>query len=181
MERLIGDFLDLNYHIIQERINSKLPKILANLRANYYHKKLIRSAKKIPNAKSYKLNKENLSEYFFFVLSNYEGKYGCIEKIIYSDTTKNLTALIRHDNWYGNIIIEKNDSKYFDFNLTYTGNSRGTQYYASHSINLSHEQIELNNLLAEINNKLLIDISNYLVDYISIFTRKEKGNYEIHK
>ena len=172
MERLIGDYLDLNYAITQEKINAKGIKFFANHKARRRYKRLIKSADKIKKA-NYRLNRENLSELFSFIYSNHDGNFRCIKKVIISDNTNSITGMMQSDDYSASIIINNIDTE-FDFQAIFYDQDRNKHSFSVTSEDLSfHNNLELDNYMEKLNKDLLIAVSDYLVDYISNFLRKD--------
>jgi len=172
MERLIGDYLDLNYAITQEKIKSKGIKFFINHKANKRYKRLIKSAEKIKKA-NYRLNRENLSELFSFIYSNHDGNFNCIKKVIVSDNTNSITGMMQTKDYSASIIINNIDAE-FDFQAIFYDKDRNKHSFSVTSKDLSfHNNLELDNYMDKLNKDLLIAVSDYLVDYISNFLRKD--------
>jgi len=173
MERIIGDYLDLNYEITQEKINAKKFKFLANIKANKRYKRLIKSAEKIKKSNTYRLNKENLSELFSFISSNHDGVFGCIKKVIVSDNTNSITGMMSSNNYNVSIIINKNE-ELFEFQAKYIDKNNNEKYYSVSGKDLSYKNnLELDYFMEILNKDLLETLSDYITDYISNFLRKE--------
>jgi hypothetical protein len=175
--RLIGDFLELNADILSNQFNSKYPKFIANLQAKYYRNKLIKSANKLKKS-NFILNTDNLVELFIYIYNNYEGNYGCINKILINLNNYNNSIIdteIVIDNIKAHINIDTSNPKM-------TINGVIIKDKINHSFNINTYELKSNKPVSSevipiINKKLLEDLSNYILEIIGNYSNKERKGY----
>ena len=172
--RIIGDFLEINADIVQKRFKSKLPSFLANIDEKYYRNKLIKRAKKMKNSNMI-LSIYNIYELFVYTYNNFppDGKYKSIwrSKIMVSDNNVEAEAVIKFDNITSIISIDKNEET-LDVNILEENN----QYYTRCNKLLKHSKkgSKIDILLMRINKELLNIITDYIIETLEAYNRKDK-------
>ena len=73
MDRIIGDFLEVNASILEKRVKSKLPKFISKFIWNKDKKKLLQNIDTLRNS-DYILTMENISELSLYVYNNFDDK-----------------------------------------------------------------------------------------------------------
>lgn len=171
VNRLIGDCLELNADIIQNEHESKLPKFLAKLRANYYRYKLIKSVKKIEQGNT-PLSKDNLMELALYLYNNYRpyGEYKTISYVKYLESTDSyvMKLEVAKDVFSIFTLNEKNAS--FDAKIK---PAVDTTYDVSLK-ELTSDNDDLKHHLLEINHELLKVITQYIIDTIEEYKEMDK-------
>ena len=166
MDRIIGDYLEVNSDIVSEEFNSKFPKFIAKRISRHQRKKLMNSIE-VFRKSDYILDWANIVELFTYVFNNFEPehKFGVISNIEYYNNT--MEALVEFDGYYAIIYFE-----YIDFNkdenkfsLKMKHNSFGIDIelsrLASHSRKAQEYVDELNYVL-----------KNCIADYIEGIIKK---------
>lgn len=99
MDRIIGDFIEINGDIISREYNSKLPKFIKSRIANMQRKKLLSNLDKFKNS-NYILTWINIVELAYFVFNNFEPDH-CFEEIkrvtVHNDR---LEMLVEFEKYY---------------------------------------------------------------------------------
>lgn len=174
--RLIGECLEINADIVKERTNTKLPSFIADIISSYYRKRLLKSVKKLRNS-HYILTSENLLEFFNYTFNNFPpyGTYKSVSmsKIFDNDNYNTIVALIKFEDYTVDITIYSNIPDYFDINII-NDSQQGTNKYFLHLNSLYSENNNIKDILNIINEKLLNDITDYIIDTISIYGKKSK-------
>lgn len=175
MSRIIGDFLEINADIIQQRESSKLPKFIANIRASYHHKKLIKAVNKFKKSK-YILTKDNLAEFFAYTYNNFP-PYGSYKSVLASkinDKNANeIEGIIKFDSYKAVITIDKRYKK-FDISIYNKVSQISSQSCSINVEKLYSEKEVSSELLSKINEKILEDMCDYILSIIMIYYDKEK-------
>ena len=181
-DRIIGDCFEINTDIMNQYNESKLPKIIRKIRANYYKKKLLQEIEKIKDA-NVPLSKSILQEYFSCLYSNFppSGNYmhvRDIKNIIIGNGVNmmeiqlypvNLEDHNSHITVETFIKIDMNDPKNtMTVKLKYIMNNVINDYYFFRdSLELPNSYYE--KMIQEINSTIIYDIYEYLKDTIENF------------
>lgn len=175
-KRIIGDFLEINADIVKERFESKLPNFLADLRSNYYRNKLIKSAKKLKNS-NLPLSTENLYEFFIYVYNNFP-PHGAFQSVILTklnerDEGTNIEAVIQSEDLNAIISIDESETGFkVSISKRKTSDLKNgcTIHCKDRLVSTNSNSAEL---VTELNNLLLSDISDYIISIISAYTNKK--------
>ena len=160
--------------IVLERQNSKLPKILTNLRYTFYTNKLLKTINKYKNS-HYPLSKDNLSSYFNLVYNTYQPNrsYKSVTKIAYSGDHKSLQAKCSFDKYIATITIVESENT-FDIDIV----SADPHDIEFNNLHLSRYSLQSTNdtdhLLDTLDDQLLSDMANMIIDYIDDDKRIKK-------
>jgi hypothetical protein len=73
MNRIIGDFFELNASMIEKREKSKFPKFISNIIWKNDKKKLIKNVESLRNS-NYILTMQNIAELSLYVFNNFDDK-----------------------------------------------------------------------------------------------------------
>jgi len=177
IERLIGDFLELNAYIVQEEFNSKFPKFIAKIKSKKQRKRLLNNVEKIRNS-GVVLNVDNLMEYFSYLVSNYypETEFGAIIRCRVDEYSGLYEAVLSVEKQTAIITIDK--AAYPKFNVS----SRIiTDNNTSEGINVQTEELQSdkykkNKILSRINEILLNDICDFILEKIKPYQEDIKEN-----
>lgn len=175
MERIIGEFLEINADIVKQEANSKLPSFLSKLRANYFRRKLLKSLYKLEKS-DYILNRNDISELFAYTFNNFppKGSYNTIafSKVIERNGNIDTEGMIGFDKitCIFNLSTEKS---YFDFSI-----SSIDENGEMHRFNSSLDRLYANNkndyyndIIYKINKDLLKEIINYVESVLKMYKR----------
>lgn len=166
--RIIGDFLEINAQMVNQRETSKIPRFLSILRYKFYKRKLLKSLNKLRKS-NHILNMNNLSELFSYTFNNFPpyGDFGHISasKINNSEATE-LEAIVKSDSYRAVITIDK---KYDNFEISiYNKKSDISTERISISLDKLYTDIEsISEIIDLINKNLLEDICDYIYESIS--------------
>jgi hypothetical protein len=100
MNRIIGDFLEVNASMIEKREKSKLPKFISNYIWKRDRNKLLKNIDTLKNS-NYVLSLENISELSLYIFNNFDDKkYKSIIKVKIDKliTYENMEMLLKFDN-----------------------------------------------------------------------------------
>lgn len=164
MERIIGNFLEINSDIVSVEATSKKPKIIKKLRSKFFRFRLLKMVKKL-RKQNYILTKENLIEFFTYTFNNFP-PYGRYKSVYVSKVHDDrIEAILYIDN---NEILIFFDLKEKGFEFTISNHSEDgvnvNHLYCSE--NLSHKTIQV---VADVNEVLKNNICDYLEETISAF------------
>lgn len=170
-ERIIGSCLEINSDIIRMKFeDSKLPKIITNLREKYYRYKLIKSVKKFEKA-NIPLNKSNLLELFSYIYSNFPpyGSYKSIKQIMHveKESMNIWKTVIR----YSEDIVISIDIDYKDETMTLTTiiNDPKTDIrktYTDYITELKSDKPATKDIIDGLNKSLIKIIMEYILSVI---------------
>lgn len=177
VERLIGDFLEINANIVQDEFESKIPKFIKKFKYKKLRQRLLDNVDKLRQSEII-LNTDNLIEYFSYIVSNFypETKYGVITKCRVDEASGLYEAVLSFENQSAIISIDK--SRYPKFNVS----SRIIlEDETASGINIETEQLQSDTykkdkILGRINNMLLNDICNFITDRIKPYQEDIKEN-----
>ena len=120
MNRIIGDYFEINSDIVAKEFNSKLPKFISKRIAKKQRLKLLDSLTKFRES-NYIMNWINIVELFTYIYNNFDvdHKYKGVTKVeMYNNT---LEALVEFDGYYALIFFdhlpEGNNNEEIKFNL----------------------------------------------------------------
>ena len=170
--RLIGDFLEINADIVERRFKSKLPKILANIEEKHSRNKLIKTAKKIQESNMI-LSIYNLSELFIYTFNNFppNGKYKSIMISKVVNDSNNIEAVIKFEDIVSIINIDKKENT-IDVNITQDNNTFFTR--CNGLLKHSKKGSKVDIILMRINKELLNTITDYIIETLESYNRKDK-------
>lgn len=170
--RIIGDFLEINADIVERRFKSKLPKILANIQEKYSRNKLIKTAKKIQESNMI-LSIYNLSELFIYTFNNFppNGKYKSIMISKVVNDSNNIEAVIKFEDIVSIINIDKKENT-IDVNITQDNNTFFTR--CNGLLKHSKKGSKVDIILMRINKELLNTITDYIIETLESYNRKDK-------
>lgn len=164
IERIIGDFLEINSDMIYQRDKSKLPKFLSKLRYKININKLLKRVEIFRNSNIY-LSKENVLELFNYLYNTFDNnifKFSSSNTIItiYSFNKFIIDGSIISDN--GNFLvvinIEPPNSRFMEIRIRYYDDNE--QIFNNY--NFSIEKFD-NRFVLE---KLNFILKNFIADYI---------------
>ena len=173
VSRIIGDIIEINADILRENIESKYPKFIANIISRRQRSKLLKSITKFRNS-NYILTIDNLTEFFVYIFDNFDGAYGCIQKIdLKSDSVKStIDTKIAFDNYAIIINIETNNPK---MNMSgCTINEHGNTLFSISESSLYSTKPNAKDMLPILNTRLKNDMSDYMYNIIDSYN-KERG------
>ena len=170
--RIIGDFLEINADIVERRFKSKLPKILANIEEKHSRNKLIKSAKKIQESNMI-LSIYNLSELFIYTFNNFppNGKYKSIMISKVVNDSNNIEAVIKFEDIVSIINIDKKENT-IDVNITQDNNTFFTRCNGLLKNSKKGSRVDI--ILMRINKELLNTITDYIIETLESYNRKDK-------
>lgn len=182
--RIIGDILEINSDIINKRIESKAPKFITNLKEKYYRyrlNKIIKSFKK-----KLILDKFNLEELFSYILTYYEGKYKCIQKI------RQFTNNNDKNDIYADIVVNEDNSSTissYRYNITISNDKpnmtiTASEYCIDGSVNtMNYKVVNLytDNFKVNTNNNMITVLNNSLVDVLTSFLNEYLERFNNNK
>lgn len=170
--RLIGDFLEINADIVERRFKSKLPKLLADIQEKYSRNKLIKTAKKIRESDN-TLNLYNLSELFIYTFNNFppNGNYKSIMISKVVDEGNIIEAVIKFEDIVAIIDIDKKEN-IMDVNITQNNNTFFTRCGKLLKHNKKDSKVDI--ILKRINKELLNMITDYIIETLEAYNRKDK-------
>lgn len=178
--RLIGNFIEINADILSEQINSKRPKFIANIIAKRQRKRLLKLADKLSKS-GVILDKSNLAEFFTYVHSHYEGKYGIIKNIIISgneyDYEISATVIIDDDIRYIITITEQREMQIV-CNTSYKTSNGGFNTFKTR---LYSERPEYREYIELLNKGLREELFRYIREAIGAYSEKGKNGYVDNK
>lgn len=168
-ERIIGDCMEINAEIVEQRFTSKLPKFIARIREKYYRDKLIKIITKLKVANK-PLTSNNLFEFFIYLYNNYppKGSYKDIGYSVIIESSNRLIAKITGEKWDGQIKIDLSDLTKFELYLTvYKEVNLNTYNFTLKELTVSLE--EVSDYVSEMNTIILNNMSDYIIEYLSRF------------
>lgn len=170
--RIIGDFLEINADIVERRFKSKLPKILANIEEKHSRNKLIKTAKKIQESNMI-LSIYNLSELFIYTFNNFppNGKYKSIMISKVVNDSNNIEAVIKFEDIVSIINIDKKENT-IDVNITQDNNTFFTRCNGLLKHSKKGSRVDI--ILMRINKELLNTITDYIIETLESYNRKDK-------
>lgn len=181
-DRLIGDFLEINADIIYQRQISKLPKLFSNMKAKYYHKKLIKRVNRLKKS-NYILTRDNLSELFSYIYNNFPpyGSYKSIltSKINNEDATQvegvilfGSTELKSYTNIYSYKAVISIDNEINKMDVM-VNLQKGDDYenLFFEIDKLYSENNKTSEILEILNKQLLDDLTDYILSVISLYNK----------
>lgn len=164
MERIIGDFLEINADIVKQEVDSNLPKFLSKLKAKHFRRKLMKRLYKLKSTE-YILNSKNLSELFTYVFNNFPpmGEYNSIKysKVIEDGNSLRSEAVVEFDNIKCIITLDSND-KYFGINVSQTLEDDNRVGFNLSLNELYTEKEQYKDIISKINDKLLEELVSYI-------------------
>lgn len=169
MDRIIGDFLEINADIVKQEVDSNLPKFLSKMKAKLFRKRLLKSLYKLKSS-NYILNSRNLSELFTYTFNNFPpmGEYNSIKhsKII-EDTGYSIRseAVIEFDNIKCIIYLDSRE-KYFEINVSQTLENNNKMGFNLSLTELSSEKDQYKDIVSNINDKLVDELVSYIESII---------------
>ena len=166
-ERIVGEFEEINGQILEDELNSKLPKPLASFVGNINRKKLKKVLKKLRNS-DYIMTKDNLYELFFHVFNNYPpfGSFNNIQSSMLLNEKNIVGVYIKSDSENNTKTVSKftiyeQESQFHLEIMRERENGTVERIFVS-SRTLYKPEVELNGIISEINN----GIKNELCDFI---------------
>ena len=173
MNRIIGDFMEINSDIVVQQFNSKLPKFISKWLATNKRKKLLKTLDKFRNS-DYILVWNNIVELLIFVYNNFEPehKYKVVENVTLMNNK--LEAFIKFDNYQCLIYFEDLPIDHLDttdqdiwFNLKmHEISSRGQEGMDIQLSSLKGSAKRTQELLGELNYVLKNTICDYIEETI---------------
>ena len=105
MDRIIGDYMEINSDIVVREFNSKLPKFISKWISRNQRKKLLSSIEKFRNS-NYILTWFNLVELFTYIFNNFEPdhSYGIITKV--EIINNKMEALVEYDDYHALVFFD---------------------------------------------------------------------------
>ena len=167
MNRIIGDFFELNASILEKREKSKLPKFLSR----YIWKKNIRNIFKnieLLRNSDYVLNLFNITELATYIFNNFDDKkYKSIKliKLTKLINYNSISIVIKFDNIQALIEFVENSTS-FDLKITSKDNKEQTSTF---NYTLNRLENSRNNLVNILNKELRNVLCDYIYDSISLY------------
>ena len=178
--RLIGSFIEINADILADQINSKHSKFIAKIIADRNRKKLLRLANKLSRTKII-LDRENLLEFFTYIHSNYEGKYGIIKNIIISGNEYDFdiaASIIIDDDIRYVVTITNQKEMQIVCNPNYKTSTGGFNTFKTR---LYSSRKEYEEYLSLLNVELSKELFRYIHEVIAQYSNKKEKGYVISK
>lgn len=181
--RLIGDILEINSDIINQRVESKSPKIITSLKEMYYRHRLEKLIKRF-NKDKIILDKSNIHELLVYLYTYKDGKYKDITNIVMK-AQFGVDVIVADVSVYPDISYIK-DIKYVinissreeEMNiLTIIHRAEGTVLTHTFRLNsLSYFDIDgdLQIAISSLNDTLLNLLESFLLEYLDRY-KKNKG------
>ena len=175
MDRIIGDFLEINADITKWQFESKLPKFVAKFMANCKRKSLLKRVKRLSES-GYVLNINNLIEFITYLYNNYppKGKYGSIyqSKIVDDIEPHAIEAVFHHDVVTAVITIYGKESG-MDINIQHKVSQATSNTYSLSRESLIGDESTVGRLIKTMNEILLIDICEYIAEIITGYIKRK--------
>jgi hypothetical protein len=167
MNRIIGDFLEVNASMLEKREKSKFPKFIANIIWNNDRKKLLKNINTLRNS-NYSLTMENISELSLYVFNNFDDKkYKSIflVKVNKLLTYDNMEMVLKFDNITSIFDFNSNDNT-FDVKIMeiLDNDNRNNYNFTLHRLNNSTVPV-----IGKINEELKNILCDYIYDIISLY------------
>ena len=161
MNRIIGDFLEVNASMIEKREKSKLPKFISNYIWKKDRQKLIKNIETLRNS-NYILRLENISELSLYIFNNFdEKKYKSIIKVKVDEliTYNSMEMILKFDNITAIFELNSNETT-FDVKIMelLENDNRNNFNFTLHKLS--------NNKNLSILDKISIELKDVLCDYI---------------
>ena len=165
MDRIIGDFLEINADIVKQQVDSTLPAFISKLRAKYFRKKLLRSLHKLKK-KHYVLTCKNIAELFTYTFNNFspKGNYNSIKysKVkVDSESYFGIEGIVEFDNLTSIISMKSNDL-YFEINTSITKDDGSKDQFNLTLQKMYTDNNKYHDTIYKINEKLLDELISYI-------------------
>lgn len=179
MNRIIGDYMEINADIISAQLQSKYPKFISKFIAKRQKKKLISSIEKFRNS-DYILNWYNLIEYFEYIYNRFfdaDRSYKSITKVAMNKLEYDiqLEAVFKIDKIIGTVFFdaipeEPSSNDHIKFNLVMRDQYIHRQ--STSSLNIYVDKLEFkserNGYMVELLNQTLKnDICDFMIEIIT--------------
>ena len=167
MDRIIGDFLEVNASMIEKREKSKFPKFIANIIWKNDKKKLLKNIDTLRNS-NYYLTMQNISELSLYVYNNFDEKqYKSIFLVKINEliTYDNMEMVLKFENITAIFDFNSNDNT-FDIKIMELNENeeRNNYNFTLHRLNVSNIPI-----IKRINDELKNVLCDYIYDIISLY------------
>lgn len=167
MDRIIGDFLEVNASMVEKRQKSKFPKFIANIIWKNDKKKLLKNIDILRNS-NYSLTMQNISELSLYVYNNFEDKqYKSIFLVKINEliTYDNMEMVLKFENITAIFDFNSNDNT-FDIKIMELNENeeRNNYNFTLHRLNVSNIPI-----IKKINDELKNVLCDYIYDIISLY------------
>lgn len=167
MDRIIGDFLEVNASMVEKRQKSKFPKFIANIIWKNDKKKLLKNIDTLRNS-NYSLTMQNISELSLYVYNNFEDKqYKSIFLVKINEliTYDNMEMVLKFENITAIFDFNSNDNT-FDIKIMELNENeeRNNYNFTLHRLNVSNIPI-----IKKINDELKNVLCDYIYDIISLY------------
>ena len=165
MNRIIGDFFELNASMIEKREKSKFPKFISNIIWKNDKKKLIKNVESLRNS-NYILTMQNIAELSLYVFNNFDDKkYKSIflvkvNKVISYDTMEMVLKFKDKLNDITAIFDFNSNDNSFDIKITELDAEKNR-----HNYNFTLHRLVTNKSLSILDN-INTELRNVLCDYI---------------
>ena len=165
MDRIIGDYLEINSDIVAREFNSKLPEFISKWISKKQRKKLLSSLYKFRDS-DYVLDWINLIELFTYVYNNFEPdhSYGVINNTVLSSEGR-LEAFILFDNYQCLIYFDQLPINYseedikFNLKMRNINANNGIDIYLT---KLKGTSKQVQDMVSELNYVLKNTITEYI-------------------
>jgi len=167
MDRIIGDFLEVNASMIEKREKSKFPKFIANIIWKNDKKKLLKNIDTLRNS-NYYLTMQNISELSLYVYNNFDEKqYKSIFLVKINEliTYDNMEMVLKFENITAIFDFNSNDNT-FDIKIMELNENeeRNNYNFTLHRLNVSNIPI-----IKRINDELKNVLCDYIYNIISLY------------
>lgn len=175
MNRIIGDFFEINANIVKQEADSKLPSFLSKLRANFFRRKLLKSLYKLEKS-NYVLNAENISELFTYIFNNYppKGNYNSIafSKVMERNGNVEIEGIVRFDkiSCIINLSTEKSTFEISISSIDKDGERHQFNLFLD-KLYTDEKNTYYNDIVYQINKDLLKEIVNYTESVLKMYKR----------
>lgn len=173
MDRIIGDFLEINAEILSMQTMSKGLPFISKIRASILRSKLLKRVEKLRNS-GLVLNADNLIEYFAYINNRFypETHFGSVTKCVIDNNI--YEALLEFKNQNAIITIDTHELPKFNVKARIILSDYVTRGIDIQTDRLSSDNLNRNTTLISINEVLLNDICDFIVMSIKPYTNNAK-------
>ena len=163
-DRLIGDCMEVNSSIITYRHEDVKLKFIRKIMANHYTDRLIKIVNKLKESHT-TLTRNNMYEYFIYISNNYPPN-GCYKNTKAVKVLEHVTVVAYQVGDIKCRFLFNDDSDTVSINMAKKLKDDKTNHYEVHVLELTHKDHDINNILKEVNEALLEDITGYIISVI---------------
>ena len=168
MDRIIGDYLELNASMLEKREKSKYPKFISNYIWKNDKKKLFKNVEMLRKS-DYELSMQNIAELSLYVFNNFDDKkYKSIFLVKVNEMISydNMEMVLKFKNITAVFDFNSNDNT-FDVKIIEIGDED-----ERHNYNFTLHKLSNNrklSIIKPINDELKNVLCDYIIDVISLY------------